>query len=83
MLDPTEDGGSNPHSYGQQQQDRVFEGMGMMSWLLAEKMNGSSRVVGRVAGTQDMLDVDRTLEVVLELMPVRATRLLPLNNCER
>lgn len=69
-LDPTEisedDGG------------KVFEGMGMMSWLLAEKEPGQTRVVGKVvapkyphsATSSNTSTADMTLEVVLELMPV-------------
>lgn len=48
--------------------ERVFEGKGMMGWLLAESTGGTTRITGRVIEGQS--DSERTLEIVLELMPV-------------
>ena len=57
--------------------EKVWEGMGMMSWLLGENANSGSKVVyGRLieewdSGNLDSDNLDaKTLEIVLELMPV-------------
>jgi len=49
--------------------DKVWEGKGMMSWLLTEKGLGA-KVVGRMTGTAGSSDDSQVLEVILELMPV-------------
>jgi len=47
--------------------DKVWEGKGMMSWLLTEKGLGA-KVIGRMSGAGS--DDSQVLEVILELMPV-------------
>ena len=48
--------------------DKVWEGKGMMSWLLTEKGLGA-KVIGRMTGNAASED-SQMLEVILELMPV-------------
>jgi hypothetical protein len=77
VLDIAESSGNN---------GRVFEGQGMMGWILAEKNAGSTCITGRLAGgtsshrnidpqTSTMArDAEDVLEVVLELKPVSLDR---------
>lgn len=58
---------------------KVFEGQGMMGWILAEHNAGSTCIAGRLlkpaqrehaGGSSSAASAEETLEVVLELKPV-------------
>jgi len=68
VLDVQETDGLNTTTSNVNENDKVWEGKGMMSWLLTEKGLGA-KVIGRMTGTAGNED-SQALEVILELMPV-------------